>query len=365
MKKFATQTATSEYFKNHRLNQTKIRRLDDLTVSALAVGTYLGEHTSTADRQYEAALIFAAKNGVNFFDTAVNYRCQRSERNIAYVLRRLAAEGIGRDQLVVATKGGFLPADGTPETFKNYILTCYLNTGIIKPEDIVKNCHCMTPGFLKSQINLSLANLKVDAIDVYYLHNPEIQLPVVGEDEFYRRVRAAFGLFEESVAAGKIKRYGVATWNGFCRPLGAPDRLDLKRLLECAREVAGQRHHFRVIQLPYNLAMLEAVGIPSQNLGKGKMPIIAAAADAGLAVCISAPLMQSHVARLPDAFYDKMPGPGTPRQKALQFVVSSPGVISAMVGMKQTAHVRENLEVLGMDNWEVADLQKVAKLLVK
>lgn len=361
----ATAAATAAYFKSRQVHPDKIRTLDGLTVSAIAVGTYLGANDETADRLYEDALVRAARDGINFFDTAVNYRCQRSERNVAYALRKLAGSGIPREQIVVSTKGGFLPAEGSPENFQEYVYKCYLNTGIVSPEDIVANCHCMTPKYLASQIELSLANLKCGAIDLYYLHNPETQLRHVGEEEFYRRVTAAFALFEEKAAEGKIKRYGVATWNGLRQGRGAEDLIDLEKLVACAKSAGGAGHRFKAVQLPYNLAMLEAVAIPNQAGEDGDLPAIAAAVRHGLSVLVSAPLLQSQVAHLPREFYDKMPGSGTPMQKALEFVTSSPGVVSAMTGMKTREHVDENVRVLSRKNWEVNELQDVARLLVK
>ena len=368
--KFATALATKSYLQSFDHHADKKRVFCGLNVSALGVGTYLGASDDATDRLYEEALVEAAQNGINFFDTAVNYRGQRSERNIAYALRKLAGLGVARDQIVVATKGGFLPAEGTlegmtPEGFRNTIYKCYLNTGIITPDDIVANCHCMTPKYLESQINLSLSNLKIDAIDIYYLHNPETQLREVGEYEFYARVTKAFELFESQVALGKIKRYGVATWNAFRQGRRAADLVSLEKLIEVARTVAGDKHHFQAIQLPYNLAMLEAVAIQNQRVGDEDLPIIPAAVHHGLSITISAPLMQSQVAKIPSAIYAKMPGDDTPMQKALQFVTSSPGVSAAMVGMKCANHLKENRQVLALANWRVEDLQNVARALVR
>src|SRR5438876_351557 len=73
--------------------------------------------------------------------------------------------------------------------------------------------------------------------------------------EFMRRLRAAFTACEEAVAAGKMARYGTATWNGYREPPGTPGLLLLADVVAAAREVGGADHHFRAIQLPYNLAM--------------------------------------------------------------------------------------------------------------
>lgn len=362
---YATPEGTAEYFKNHQVNQTKIRKMNNLSLSALAVGTYLGGCDQETDRLYEANLGRALESGINFFDTAINYRCQRSEKNIAYALKKAQGTGLKRDQFFISTKGGFLPAEDEPETFQNYVLKCFINTGIITPDDIVANCHCMTPKYLQSQIDLSLENLKLKTIDLYYLHNPEIQLPILGEEVFYKKLTQAFELFEKNVADGKIANYGMATWDGFRQGFAAENRLDLEKIMVCARQAGGQNHHFKAIQLPYNLAMLEAVAIPSQKIEGEDYPIVPAAVHNHLSVFVSAPLLQSNIKNLPQDLFDRMPGQGTSMQKALDFVLSSPGVTAAMVGMKSKGHLDENKGVLTTDPWDIQDLQVIASLLVR
>jgi aryl-alcohol dehydrogenase-like predicted oxidoreductase len=73
----------------------------------------------------------------------------------------------------------------------------------------------MSPRYLAHQLDQSLRNLKLQTIDVYYIHNPESQFAGVGREDFAARLRAAFQFLESAVDAGKIARYGVATWNGF------------------------------------------------------------------------------------------------------------------------------------------------------
>ncbi len=77
--------------------------------------------------------------------------------------------------------------------------------------------HSMDPDFLADQIDRSRANLGVDTIDVFYLHNPETQLGFLNREEFDERIRRAFDRLEQLVAAQKIRWYGAATWDGFRR----------------------------------------------------------------------------------------------------------------------------------------------------
>src|SRR5205823_3964791 len=91
----------------------------------------------------------------------------------------------------------------------------FIKTGIASWADIAGGSHCMSPRYLENQLEQSLVNMNLSCSDVYYVHNPESQLSAVSHDEFWRRLRAAFEFLEQSVASGKIKNYGVATWNGF------------------------------------------------------------------------------------------------------------------------------------------------------
>jgi aryl-alcohol dehydrogenase-like predicted oxidoreductase len=279
----------------------------------------------------------------------VNYRHQRSERAVGEALGRLVSGGkLRREEVIVATKGGFIPFDrAIPPDPNAYVAETYVAPGILAPRDVVAGCHCMTPRYLRDQIDRSRENLGLETIDVYYLHNPEMQLNEVDHAEFLKRMRAAFAALEEAVAAGKIRRYGTATWSGYRQPPTAPDHLELAELVQAARDVGGDTHHFRVIQLPYNLAMPEAFTRPTQRVHNESVAVLEAAQRLGLYVMTSAAIYQGQLARnLPPVIGEFLPGLATDAQRALQFVRSTPGVGTALVGMKRLAHVDENL-ILG------------------
>jgi aryl-alcohol dehydrogenase-like predicted oxidoreductase len=206
----------------------------------------------------------------------------------------------------------------------------------------------MTPRYLAHQLDISLGALGLDTLDLFHLHNPEQQLAHLGPDGFYAAIEKAFAACEGFVAAGKIRAYGVATWNGFRVPPGQPGHLSLARLLEAATAAGGRDHHFRWIQLPLNLAMPEAYLAPTQVLGGEAMTPLAAAQAGGLSVQTSASIMQARILRqLPDGFAEAL-GLKTPAQAALQFTRSCPGVTTALCGMGQAAHVHENVAVLAI-----------------
>jgi aryl-alcohol dehydrogenase-like predicted oxidoreductase len=196
--------------------------------------------------------------------------------------------------------------------------------------------HCMAPGFLEDQLERSRQNLGVATVDVFYLHNPETQLSSVPRDEFERRVRTAFEQMEHFADSGRIRYYGMATWTGFRKE----GQLDLVRTEALSREVAGEAHRFRFIQLPVNLAMREGLtlSVPQR------------AASLGITTVASASLLQSKLASgLPEPIRQVL-GPNlTDAQCAIQFARSAPGVTVALAGMSRVEHVRENLAVADVE----------------
>ncbi len=316
--------------------------------SSIGVGTYLGREDDATDALYRRAVAGALTRGLNVVDTAVNYRHQRSERAVgAAIAELLGRKALQRDELIVATKGGYIPFDTEfPADARAYFTDTYLRPGIVRPEDVVGGAHCMSARYLEDQIERSRKNLGLETIDVYYVHNPESQLAEVAPEEFARRLREAFEALERAAAAGKIARYGAATWNGFREPPGTTGLLSLESMVKLAREVGGADHHFRVIQLPYNLAMPEAFTRANQRVGAETVSVLEAARRLGVFVMASASVYQGQLARnLPPVIAEYLPGLATDAQRALQFVRSTPGIGSALVGMKTLAHVEENAGV--------------------
>jgi aryl-alcohol dehydrogenase-like predicted oxidoreductase len=153
-------------------------------------------------------------------------------------------------------------------------------------------------------------------------------------------MRAAFEMLESAVADGRIGVYGTATWSGYRQPPEAADYLSLSALVALATEVGGAEHHFRVIQAPYNLAMTEALALANQVVGGDRVCLLEAARRLGLYVVTSASLYQGQLAQgLPAVLAELLPGLATDAQRAVQFARSTPGVGTALVGMKRTSHV--------------------------
>ena len=154
----------------------------------------------------------------------------------------------------------------------------------------------------------------------------------------------AFGLPTNSAEEAKIQTYGTATWNAYRTPRETRGFLCLSEVVQCARDVAGGGHHFGVVQLPYNLRMREAYGHRNQSVGERSLSALEAAAELGVTVMASAAMHQSRLSRnLPESVTRHLPNLETDSQRAIQFVRSTPGITTALVGMSQPEHVEENL----------------------
>ena len=305
------------------------RQQQGLVLSSIGIGTYLGNADEATDRNYASAVVRAVQLGANVIDSAANYRFQRSERSIGQALKQLTTEhGFAREELVICTKGGYLPFDGSPpRNVREYVNETFVKPGIASFEDFVGGSHCMTPAYLQSQLDQSLRNMALECVDVYYVHNPESQLGYVSEAEFYSRLKLAFERFEQNRKEGKLAHYGVATWNGFRVPAESRDHHSLVRMVELAREVGGDDHGFRFIQLPVNLAMSEALTLANETLDGQRMTVVEASMRLGVTVVASASLLQGRI----------------DPQAAIQFVGSAAGITTALIGMSRVEHVEENL----------------------
>ncbi len=317
------------------------------TLSSIGIGTYLGNWDEATDENYTDAIVTFVESGGNVIDTAANYRFQRSERSIGTALKRLAENGIPRDELFISTKAGFLPFDGEPPRDVNqYFEENFVKKGVATFEDLAGGAHCMTPAYLENQIDQSLRNLGVGSIDLFYIHNPESQLSAVDKYTFEARLAKAFERLEAIRESGRIKFFGAATWNGFRI---APDNQSyhsMERMVGIARQVGGDDHGFRFIQLPHNLAMPEAYLLPNQAVAGKVRTAFEAARDLGLTAMCSASILQGKLTHsVPFHIREILGNPLTDALAAIEFVRSTPGVTTALVGMSSVVHVEENMRL--------------------
>ncbi len=346
MTTFATASGTKKYSERFPLRAAPghFRERQNLWLSSIGIGTYLGEADARTDQGYTDAVVAAVLAGANVIDTAINYRFQRSERSVGMAIDELLRRGYSREELFICTKGGFLTPDGEmPPDASEYFNHEYVETGVLREGDVAAGCHSMAPRFLADQLNRSLRNLGVQTIDVYYLHNPETQLGEVPREMFNNRVRAAFEFLESAVASAMIHYYGMATWNAFRQTEVETDYLSIEAMESLARDVAGGSHHFRFVQLPCNLAMTEALTRANQKRDGRVVPMVDAADSLGITLIASGSMLQGKLSRGLPPFVVSALGLKTDSERALQFVRSTPGIATALVGMSRPEHVAANL----------------------
>lgn len=336
------------------------QRLNDWRVSSIGAGTYLGAPTDEVDDRYHEALVTALESGINVVDTASNYRCQRSERVVG---RAMADASIDRDAVVVATKGGYLSFDGDhPEDTRAYIRSEFIEPGLVKPHDLAGGIHCIAPDFIEHQLEQSLRNLDLGTIDHYYVHTPEMQLTERPPGKVYDLLEATFARLEARAAAGDIHRYGLAVWDAFRVGRDDDAYLSLSEVLaraEAAANAAGTAEpHFGALQVPFNPLMADAFTVLAHDGDDEPTSVLRFARRHDLPVFASATLAHGRLAAgLPDDVAVWFNG-DTPVQRAINFARSAPAIICALVGMRSSAHVEENVAAgtfdrMGTDAFEV------------
>jgi len=350
--RLATPEGTARYRGRFpHLPRDHFRTFYHLTVSSIGIGTYLGDLSEATDRMQEQALVDAVLGGINLIDTASTYRCQRAERAVGRALKRLEEEhGVTRDEIVVVTKGGLLAFDGAPpDDVAAWFHDSIAAPGLATLEDLAGGYSLLTLPFIQNALARSLENLGLPGVDVYLLHNVEMQLDRVAKGQMKDLITPLFAWLEGEADAGRVGRYGVATWDALRGDFKDPHYLSLAALQAMAKQAAGEgkRPRLGFVELPLNLGMAEGFTRFNQATGEGNVAsAVMAAHQLGLTVLTSVPLMQGQLAAgVPEPLAALTPNLTHPAQHALQFARSTPGVGTAVVGLKAPEHVAQALAV--------------------
>src|SRR6201981_2666836 len=156
--------------------QKRILGKSGLEVSTLGfgcMGLSFGLGPATEKEEAIKVIRAAVEGGVTFFDTAESYGPHVNEELVGEALAPF------RGQVVIATKFGFKanPADGDK-----------WNALDSRPEHI------------KEVAEASLKRLKVDALDLFYQHRVDLNVPI--ED--------VAGAVKELIREGKVKHFGLS-----------------------------------------------------------------------------------------------------------------------------------------------------------
>ena len=363
IKGFVTPEGTTDFAAKSSAHKDNFRKIHDLTLSNVGIGTYLGNPDLETDKQQKNAIKQSILNGVNVIDTAINYRAQKSERTVGKAISELIEERkITREQVFVSTKNGYVTNDAdVPEDFMQYIIREYGKKGVVKEGDISSQYNCITIPFLEDQLARSQKNLGLECIDLMYLHNAVEGQPQMSHDELIAHLKSVFGFLEKQRKEQNIRFYGLATWECFRVSKDKPNFLSLSQVVELAEQVGGNDHGFRFVQLPYNFSFDQAFMQKNQPLNSNQVTFLELALHYNIGVFTSVPLMQG---KLLDwiksrAEFSEL----SPSVNALQFIRSTPGVLAPLIGQKLESHVEENLRVLKIPPYSEHEFSNIIKKL--
>src|SRR3972149_2199734 len=191
-------------------------------------------------------------------------------------------------------------------------------------------------------------------------HCFHLHLADVKQTEIMKNLRMVFEFYESKRKEGKIRFYGMATWECFRVQPDNPNFLELSEVMTLANEVGGAEHGFRFIQLPFNMYLDQALIMKNQSFDGTLDSILQVAKSYEIGVFTSVPLMQA-----------KLLSPGVmpefndlkPSLRALQFTRSTPGVFAPLIGHKLEQHVNENLEIMKIPPITEIEFQNLVKKL--
>lgn len=311
-------------------------------VSRIAIGTHLGEMNEEDSLSYQEAIEFALLNGINFIDTALNYRGMRSERDVGRVFAKLIQKEkqINRKDVFLSTKAGIIPGDIDAQLRPDlYLQEILVDRGVIQRSDlqiINHHKHVLESSFYEFAIQQSLKHMQVNYIDVHYILNPEVSLKVLGEEAFYHKLKSLFSFYEQQVEKGLIRYYGLAVWSAFTESPGTSGYISLEKVINLAHSVAGNSHHLRFIQAPFNHSNQIAATDGNQQINGKWRTLLQAAEELGVHVTTSAPLDCGRLAKHQHNNVNEL----------MSIVLNTPGILSTMIGMRKVDTVKKNLRCL-------------------
>ena len=343
---YATPEGTKKFAeRQHVTSQKNYKNIHNLTLSNIGIGTYLGNPDTETDYTVQGAVKKSILGGINVIDSAINYRAQKAERSVGNAISQLIDNNdISREEIFVSTKNGYVTNDGDiKEDLMQYVMREYGKTGIVKEGDISPGYHCMTLPYLNDQLERSLKNLGLECIDLMYLHNSVEGQTHLPREQFLKNLKDVFEFYEKKRKEGKIRFYGMATWECFRVTPENPLFLQLTEVMDIATQVGGDEHGFRFIQLPFNLVLDQAYMLKNHNVDGKTVSALEAAQKFNLGVFTSVPLMQGKLLTV-----DTIPkfGNSSTSVSLLQFIRSTPGITAPLIGHKLESHVKENMDVM-------------------
>ncbi len=299
-------------------------RVSEIGFGGWGIGGASGDaigYGRTDDQVSRRALQRAFDLGVTFYDTASLYGYGHSEVLLGDVFRAV------RRSIRIASKVGMLDSSGTRD---------------------------FSPGFIRSSLEESLRRLQTDYLDLYQLHDPDLDL--------LREDGRVLGVMEDLRREGKIREWGISARS----PQDA---------MAAARELGA-----RVLQANFNL-------LDQRVLETGLLDLCA---SERIGLIIRTPLCfgfltgayssdtpfdpSDHRGRWPEEqrarwakayrLFTEVCGAQeqTPAQLALRFCLSYEGVSTVIPGMLTQEHVEENVLASALGRLDGEQLRRVEQI---
>jgi aryl-alcohol dehydrogenase-like predicted oxidoreductase len=323
---------------NRLMRYNKLGRTG-LFVSELCLGTMTfgsrGRFAAIAglDQSESDALVKSAIDaGINFIDTANVYSEGMSEEITGKALRNL---GIGRDQVVIATKAMGTMGEG--------------------PNDKGASRY-----HLMNQVEASLKRMRLDHIDLYQIHGWDPATPI----------EETLSALDNLVQRGLVRYIGVSNWAAWTimKALGVSERLGLARFdsLQAYYTIAGRDLEREVVP------MLEAEGVGlmvwsplAGGLLSGKYTRDGDKSEGRRAVFDFPPVDQDRAYDAIDVMKAIADAKGvTVAQIALAWLLHQPAVSTVIIGAKRADQLADNIGATEVELTadELAKLDEVSKL---
>lgn len=281
-----TEKSTEDIVQSQQLLQLEKRRLgrSNLMVSPICFGSL---RLTPQNGIYKETLYKALQSGIHFIDTSGSYGNGASEILIGEVLQEFRAENpTDAKSIILCTKLG--PVQGASlQDMERQSLKESDSFGIFKVNDRLS--YCLTPEYIETQLTLSLRRLQVEKVNIVLIQNPENLLRTLPSKEaFSRYLRRAFEHLEVEVAKGRIDHYGISS-SAFLKKEISQDFLSVDEIMKVAESIS-KKHHFSVVQIPFNL--FETDPLFHQNQNKRTFFETTKAYDLGILTC--RPLTSHH-----------------------------------------------------------------------
>jgi aryl-alcohol dehydrogenase-like predicted oxidoreductase len=275
-------------------------------------GNAFGDSYGTTDDAVSLnALNRAYELGCNFFDTSDVYGHGHSEMLIGQALK-----GWNRDEVFIATAGG-----------QDFSVEAIAKAGGVKPN--------FSAAYLRNAVEASLKRLGIEAIDLYQLHTPPLELVQHAQ---------VFEVLRDLKKQGKIRFYGIAIHDpqegiqaiqwGQVDAVQAIYNLFDKRIEKQLLDACQQSQTALIIREPLARGFLSGQFDENKSFEKGDNRAV-----------WPKPLITKRI-QAANRFKPVIPqGYSTLGQLAIAYPLASPTVSTVIPGCKTPAQVEENFSV--------------------